>query len=152
RSHDKSIEHLRGSNELVTNGVYGADLRFCAIVLRLADILDFDNTRSPESVYKHLGLARRDEPRKERSDVEWLKHLCSAGVRFPDARGKGYELDFVAGPDNPAVEHDVRQFLSVIKQELSYCEALLPSWRDFPLPASINRGNIKPSGYRYGEY
>jgi hypothetical protein len=35
-----------------------ADLLFCAILLRLADILDFDNSRTPDEVYTYLELAR----------------------------------------------------------------------------------------------
>src|SRR5215210_3080299 len=85
-----------------------ADLRFCAVLLRLADILDFDRTRSPEAVYEHLGLSRRIDPRQDTSDVEWRKHLCSEGFRFPDRRPEGYQLSFLAGPDEPGVEHDVR--------------------------------------------
>ena len=83
RSHMMGPEELRATNSLSTNFLAQADLRFCAILLRLADILDFDGSRSPEAVYRHLGLARRDTPRRTASDVEWRKHLCSEGVRFP---------------------------------------------------------------------
>jgi hypothetical protein len=156
RSHDKNVSALQANPELTTDGIDGADLRFCAILLRLADILDFDGSRSPEPVYRHLGLGRRDTPRTERSDVEWRKHLSSGGIQFPPTRSKRYELRFTAGPDHPAVEHDVRQFLSAIEQELEHCAGLLPScsdrWRDLDLPASVDRNNIKSNGYRYGEY
>lgn len=156
RSHNMSLGDLQGNLELTTDGVDGADLRFCAVVLRLADILDFDGSRSPESVYQHLGLSRRDTPRRSQSDVEWRKHLSSAGISFPEVRGNRYELRFVAGPDHPAVEYDVRNFLTVIEEELAKCAAVLPScsdrWRKLPLPADISRQNIKSNGYHYGEY
>jgi hypothetical protein len=156
RSHDKSVAALQANRELTVDGLDGADLRFCAILLRLGDILDFDGTRAPEPVYRYLGLGRRDSPRKTRSDVEWQKHLSSDGISFPTIRGKRYELRFSAGPNHPAVEHDVLQFLTVIEEELEHCAALLPScsdrWRSLDLPATIDRDNIKSDGYRYGEY
>jgi|SRR6185312_9009130 len=102
-----------------------ADLRFCAILLRLADILDFDRSRSPEAVYEHLGLSHRTLPRQTASDVEWQKHLCSEGFQFPAKRQDGYQLPFVAGPDEPGVEHDVRGFLDIIDGELTQCRAML---------------------------
>ena len=156
RSHDKKVSELQANPELAVDGLDGVDLRFCAILLRLGDILDFDGSRSPDSAYRYLGLSRRDTPRTTRSDVEWQKHLSSDGIRFPAVRGKRYELRFSAGPDRPAVEHDVRQFLAEIENELERCAALLPAcsdrWRDLELPMTIDRDNIRSSGYRYGEY
>jgi len=133
-----------------------ADLRFCAILLRLADILDFDRSRSPLAVYEHLGLSHRTDPRKVISDVEWIKHLCSEGFQFPTKRQDGYMLPFLAGPDEPGVEHDVREFLDVIDGELKQCRAVLAScsdrWRSLSLPGGIDRSNIHGNGYRYGQY
>jgi hypothetical protein len=134
-----------------------ADLRFCAILLRLGDILDFDNTRTPEEVYKYLGLSKRDEPRKEVSDVEWRKHLALEGFRFPEDRsGSRYVLKVLASPDHPAVEYDVRQFLEVIESEFQQCRGLLvhcsEKWRSFRLPTEIDKSDIVSNGYTYGEY
>lgn len=134
-----------------------ADLRFCAIMLRLGDILDFDNSRSPEEVYRYLGLGKRDEPRKEASDVEWRKHLALEGFSFPPERGGArYALKVLASPDHPAVEYDVRQFLDIIEGELQQCTSLLAHcsdrWRGFRLPTEIDRSDIVSKGYKYGEY
>jgi hypothetical protein len=156
RSHNQGMVDLRTNERLQKNFLAQADLKFCAIVLRIADILDFDRTRSPDSVYGQLGLARRETRRKEMSDVEWRKHLSSDGVVFPQSRAPNYELDFIAGPDEPAVENDVRAFLTDIEREFGECSVLLeecsPRWRDFVIPAGINRENIHSNGYRYGEY
>jgi hypothetical protein len=142
--------------ELRTDFRGEADLRFCAILLRLADILDFDDTRSGEAVYELLGLSRHLDPRQKASDTEWRKHLCSEGFRFPEKRPDGYQLGFVAGPDEPRVEHEVRVFLRVIEEEMEQCRVLLATcserWRTLPLPVNIERSNIHSNGYRYGEY
>lgn len=155
-SHNRDAVAVQTDDHLQVDFLTQADLRFCAILLRLADILDFDNSRSPEAVYKYLGLARRETARTQVSDVEWRKHLCSDGFEFPRKKRDGYELGFVAGPDHPAVEHDVRRFLETIEGELERCSGLLRTcsdkWRDFPLPGHISRHNIKSNGYRYGEY
>jgi len=159
-SHGQDTEELlqQSSSRLSADFLGEADLLFCAILLRLADILDFDNTRSPDEVYKYLDLLSRRSKRTTVSDIEWRKHLCSGGFRFPDSnnRKEGYELRFPAGPDHPAVEYDVRQFLEVIEVEMSECQSLLrhcsAKWQSFCLPGSINRKDILSKGYKYGEY
>ena len=156
RSHNLDVPEIKISDALQNNYLETADLKFCAILLRLADILDFDNSRSPDAVYQMLGLARRKDKRAERSDVEWLKHLATDGFHFPKQRDPSYCLGFLAGPSHPAVEHDIRKFLDVIEREFAQCKGLLPfledRWRSFILPGEINRANIKSNGYSYGEY
>jgi hypothetical protein len=159
RSHNETTGDILRSDVLATDFLDEADLKFCAVLLRLADILDFDRTRAPDAIYGHLGLARRTTRRVEASDVEWRKHLHSDGFRFPPKpgdRAQSYTLGFVAGPDHPAVEHDLREFLDTIEQEFAECAHLLRScsdrWRDFVLPDAIRRSNIRGRGYRYGEY
>lgn len=153
RSHNLRVKELYG---LETNFLGECDLRFCAILLRLADILDFDGSRSPESVYRFLGLARRKISRDSHSDTEWRKHLASNGFKFPTTRDRRFELTIAAGPDRPAIECDLRKFVDVIEGELHECGSLLETcsrrWRDCILPGSISRAGIKPNGYVYGEY
>lgn len=156
------LSHVRptgwiGENAvLATNFHADSDLKFLALILRLADILDFDRSRSPESVYSYLGISRRETPREQASDIEWRKHLCSEGFIFPDERPTGYNLGFLAAPDDPAVEDDLRHFLDVIENEFRECGGLLSQcsrrWRGFSLPAGIDRSNITSTGYRFGQY
>ncbi|MBL1241430.1 MAG: ATP-binding protein [OCS116 cluster bacterium] len=133
-----------------------ADLRFCAILLRIADILDFDNSRSPEEIYKYLGLIKRDTNRSSASDVEWLKHLSSGGFSFPPERQGRYPITIIAHPDRPAVENDLREFLKIIEQELNKSAAMVnkcsPKWRDFLLPGQIDKSDIQSVGYKFGDY
>lgn len=155
KSHNLPTEALN-DKEFQIDFLIDGDLRFCAVLLRLADILDFDNSRSPDAVYQFLGLSSRKDNRTSASDVEWRKHLASTGFSFPNTRPASYALDFIAGPDEPAVEHDVREFLIVIENELSKCDVILRTcadkWRNFVLPRRVNRHNIKSQGYKYGDY
>lgn len=157
RSHGYDVADLRDDRRFPVDYLGRADLAFCAIVLRLADILDFDNSRSPDEVYKYLGLAKRSSRRTQASDVEWRKHLASGGFRFVrDAASGNCTLKIIARPDAPAVEHDVRQFLEVIEEELAKCTRMLrqcsPRWRDVRLPGSVDLADIQSEGYRYGEH
>lgn len=157
QSHGCDIDILLDDEAFRTDFRGGeADLRFCAILLRLADILDFDNTRSPEEVYDYLGISQRKDPRAEMSDIEWRKHLFSEGFVLPRERNGRYILNFIAEPDDPAVEYDVRQFLDTIENELSKCDRILSKcsdkWRNFTLPYKIGREDIHSNGYKYGEY
>jgi len=156
RSHGDDAKFIQDDDKFPPNFVYAADTKFCAILLRLADILDFDNSRSPEEVYHYLGIGRREDKRRVFSDVEWQKHLCSKGFVFPPKRQGTYVLGFIASPDDPSVEHDVREFLHVIEQEFNKCVSLLrhcsDRWQHFRLPDRIDTGNITSQKYLYGEF
>lgn len=154
KSHNESTKALR--SELFSINFLGScDLRMCAIMLRLADILDFDKTRSPAAVYDHLRLAGADGTRAI-SDMEWSKHLASRGFHFPGARTPNYPITAIAGPSQPAVENALRKFLDVVEKELHESRVLLDFCdvrsRTLMLPGSIDRSGIKGHGYRSGEY
>lgn len=134
-----------------------SDLRFCAILLRLADVLDFDDTRTPKSTYHFLGL---DDPKCKRdaaSHTEWEKHFASKGFSFNDwSKDHHYTLQFQAAPKEPSIQHDILSFLDYIESELKECAAVLnscsPKWRNFKLPDKIDRRNIISQGYTYGDF
>jgi hypothetical protein len=155
RSHNQSAADLHRPGFL-TDFLYEADLRMCAVLLRLADILDLDSSRTPPAVYDHLGLAARATPDEAVSDDEWRKHLKARGFVFPPERVQNYQLQFVAMPDHPSVEHDLRRFLGVIDEELHHCRAVRDvcgdRWRALPLPGRVDPGQIKSVGYKYGEF
>ncbi len=157
-SHSQDVREIQNSDVLKTDFRRDADLKFCAVLLRLADLLDFDGSRTPEAVYGHLGLGKRHEPLEATSDIEWHKHLCSEGFRFPEDgdRRTPYDLALIAGPTEPAVHHDVLEFLDQIDGELRQSDTLLRAcstkWQGLVLPDRILRDHIEPNGYRYGEY
>jgi hypothetical protein len=154
-SHNEPLDALR-SDELSTNFLTECDLRLCAILVRLADILDLDATRSPIAVYDHLRLANTSAAPRAVSDAEWTKHMASGGFRFPAERPPNYPLAFLASPRRPAVENTIRKFLDMVDDELRGCRILLDfcghRWRSLPLPGSVDRSSITSIGYRYGEY
>ncbi|MES2702437.1 MAG: hypothetical protein V4649_07355 [Bacteroidota bacterium] len=154
-SHNSDVTVLSDDLIFETNYLNSADLKFCAILLRIADILDFDNSRSPKSVYEFLNLENPKSQGEQISKEEWTKHLCSDGFSF-DLSKKTLQLSFVAGPEHPQIEYSINNFLSVIEDELVKCNGVLPKcserWRDFRLPFIIDRSGIKSLNYKKGDY
>lgn len=72
QSHGRDIECL---NKLEHEN--DIDLRFCAILLRLADVLDFDSSRAPYAIYEYNGFVNKNDSESEYSDDEWKMHLDS---------------------------------------------------------------------------
>jgi hypothetical protein len=125
-------------------GTSPVNLRFLALVLRLADILDFDRERTPDGLYRTLHFT------SEVSLAEWEKHRAVQGwVIRPDL--VRFEMRF----DSPVYERTARQFLDWIDVELSAASEIV---RSFPqefvryrldLPLQVDRSRIGPKGAAY---
>lgn len=155
-SHNESCEYIK--KDILSTGYWGkTDLKFCAILLRIADLLDFDDTRAPESLFHFLELDHPKTIGEEVSGVEWEKHEASKGFQFDNwNQTNHYTLNFKAAPKKPVIEHGIRRFLDYIEKELKDCISLLrfcsERWRNFKLPEKIDRENIKSQGYTFGEF
>lgn len=154
-SHNDSAEDVKANKNLNIEFVHKADLRFCALMLRISDILDFDNTRSPQSVYEYLELENPKNKSEETSRIEWEKHLVSRGFLIIHG-DRGPELSFKAFPEHPFIEHAIRNFLDLIDFELAASPAVLDDcsqrWKSFNFPARIDRENIHTETYMSGKY
>lgn len=133
------------------------DLRFCAILLRLSDILDFDTIRSPKAVYEYCGFEEKHSTNAVKSKAEWDKHMSSHGFCFtniPD-RSFPYNLNYSATSKSMQVEQAINSYLDWVDQELSDCNKQIHrftgKWQNFILPIKIKR-NIKSEGYVSGQY
>lgn len=152
QSHGKDISSLDEMEATPT-----IDLRFCAILLRLADILDFDTSRAPEAVYTYSGFQKANDPNSLKSKEEWDKHLASHGFDFlhVNERTYMYSLDYSATCKSMQVEQTVNCYLDWVDQELNYCSRQLKrfagKWQNFILPGKIKR-NIRSEGYVSGQY
>ena len=133
------------------------DLRFCAILLRLADILDFDTSRAPEAVYRYSGFQKTNDSNALKSKEEWDKHLASRGFGFLHVgeRIHMYPLNYSATCRSMQVEQTVNCYLDWVDQELNDCGKQLRrftgKWQGFILPGKIKR-NIRSEGYVSGQY
>ncbi len=149
QAHGESPSELdrgRGLRYLPANDT---DPLFCALLLRLGDLMDFDGTRAPEILYGYAGC-------KEKSRQEWDKHQASAGFRYP-ASPSTDDLPYKARCTDPGVEHAVRDFLDWVDEELGNCMKLQEhchrNWqRKFAFPRAVLREEIESDGYMSGDF
>ena len=125
------------------------DLLFCAMLLRIADILDFDDTRSPQILYKYVTSNKV-------STCEWQKHMNSLGFAFPEKPSMN-SLNYKAVCSDPNIEYALRKFLDWIDDELLTCISLQRNcgkvWqRNFMFPRSVRRDKIISDGYESGDF
>lgn len=122
---------------------------FCALLLRLGDLLDFDDTRAPKVLYSYVEC-------NEKSSEEWKKHQASAGFFYPPSPSNE-DLPYKARCTNPGVEHAIRNFLDWVEVELGNCVKLQKYcgkvWQqNFPFPRAILRNEIESDGYVSGDF
>lgn len=134
--------------ELRYQYIRNIDPLFCTILLRLADILDFDNSRAPSILFSYAG-------RSLKSIEEWKKHKASMGFIYPDEPSSD-ELHYGANFTDQNIERSTHVFLDWVDDELSNSRSLLPlvsnRWNQFPIPFQVNRKEIERTGYDYGDF
>lgn len=149
QAHGEAPEEFSQDRNLVYLTASDADPLFCALLLRLADLLDFDDTRAPQVLYSYVTCS-------EESQREWAKHRASGGFRYP-ASPSTDKLPYKARCTNPGIEHTIRDFLNWIDSELNTCSSLQQNcyrdWqRRFPFPRSVARDEVESEGYVSGDF
>ena len=147
KSHVKPAQDLNGSNGFNYDesiGVYHVNMVYLGIILRLADILDFDRDRTPDSLYRSIHFT------SSVSLQEWEKHRSVTGWTINPEM-----VRFTAYCEHPEYERAIRQFMDWIDVELSACYTLV---KKFPksiaayqldLPLVTNRERIGPKDNAY---
>jgi len=93
---------------------FRVNLRHLACCLRLGDILDFDKSRTPLSVYEEIDFT------EEKPVMEWNKHLSINGWHVDE-----HHVLFNASCTHPAYYVAVHDFLNWVDAELRECRYLL---------------------------
>ena len=142
RSHGTGL-----SREKLTYKKKKYDLLLCAVLLRLADLLDYDISRSPQVLFRHLGLGH---PRNEEELQSAEEHLKNQAGGFDKLIVDGI-LRYTATYDHPEKEQKVRGYLDMVQQELDYCAKELAqtasAWQNFRLPYRIDDHDVKRNGF-----
>lgn len=153
RSHGKDAQYI-----LDLKPTAAVDVRMCGIMLRLADILDFDSSRAPQAVYDDSGFHGHGQDRSAAySKEEWEKHMSSHGFRFElvEDRSYPYELPYGATCPNMQIEQAVNTYLDWVDRELAACLNMLSycreKWRPLVLPRKVRR-EIEPTDYVSGQF
>ncbi len=149
QAHGENAAELSNNRDLEYLSASETDPLFCALMLRLGDLLDFDDTRAPRVLYSYVSC-------NEESRAEWDKHQASAGFHYPPSPSTG-ELPYRARCMNPGVEHAVRDFLDWVDEELGNCIRLQKRCRkqwqqEFPFPRAVLRDEIESEGYMSGDF
>jgi hypothetical protein len=117
-------------------------LSLLGVILRLADILDFDAKRAPSVLYSHLYV------RNPISVKEWEKH------RAIEHWNISLEIiQFSAKCTHPAIEASIHEFCNIIDHELSICNNLISMLNEYnqnksrniqiKIPFQVNRDKIE---------
>lgn len=129
------------------------DLYLCSVLLRLGDILDFDATRAPDTLYRYINLAHLDGMENEKSRLEWQKHQASRGFTFVDEGQR--TLIYRAECTSIQIEQAIASYLNWIDSELTECGKIIrymeKRWHTLLLPGRVQR-KITSKGYLSGEY
>lgn len=149
QAHGEDSRELRNNEKLEYLPASDTDPLFCALLLRLADLMDFDDTRAPKALYRYAEC-------NDKSREEWDKHQASAGFRYPPTPSTD-DLPYKARCKNPMIEHAVRDFLNWIDDELGNCIRLQrhckAGWQqNFPFPRAVDRREIESDGYMSGDF
>lgn len=144
QSHGEEPLSLKNNDLLKYLPAYETEPLFCAMLLRLADLLDFDDTRAPQILFKYAADS-------EESVKEWRKHMASMGFTYSNTPSKD-ELIFSAECEEPGEEYSIREFLNWIDDELINCNKLQSichkKWqREFLFPRSVSKDSITSVGY-----
>lgn len=149
QAHGEAPEEFSTGRDMKYLAADETDPLFCALLLRLADLLDFDDTRAPKVLYSYVAC-------NAKSREEWEKHQASGGFRYPKSPSVA-KLPYKAHCTNPGIEHTIRDFLDWIDSELNTCARLQQNchqdWqRRFPFPQSIAREEVESDGYVSGDF
>lgn len=119
-----------------------ACLPLIAVVLRIADILDFDAKRTPRVLFSHLAV------RHPVSLVEWSKHRAIEAWEINERN-----IQFHAKCTHPAIESSIHKFCDLIDRELSICNNIVAELNEFnhrndrlltiTLPFQVDRTKIE---------
>ena len=144
-SHGESLSELLDLLPLAD-----CDLNLCVVLLRLADLLDYDAARAPERLFRHLGLDHPETAEQKLSREEWKKNRSGW---FGEIR-EGM-ITYTARFADPQTEHEVMGYLEWLRSELSLCNEF-PSrfskrWQGLELPYRVVE-NVERVGYEAGDF
>jgi len=99
-------------------GSFSYNPQFCAIILRLADILDFDSQRTPPVLFDSLS------PQGISKD-EWIQHFSIENINKIKYSNNGYKLIELHGRcTNPFIHRKLLSYIDWINSEINHANDL----------------------------
>ncbi|HEV2488594.1 MAG TPA: ATP-binding protein [Candidatus Acidoferrales bacterium] len=139
----------RFPRKFVAGGAY-LNAQFCAAILRLSDIMDFDRERTPRVLFESLGIQSRSLPGADLSLLEWQKHMSVHTLEINKD-----EIVVSADCRHPVIEKTIREFCQMIEREIRDTVAVLrrnphdiAEAYQLEMPISV-RPQVRSIGYTY---
>lgn len=146
------LHNDRFPREQIIHG-FEVNLQYCCAILRIADILDFDKERTPQSLFNSLGIQNKALPGFEISIKEWNKHIAINTISINDD-----EIIISGDSNHPTIEHSIKEFCKIIETEIKDTQAVLKHNKSeilekYKLQLPINvRAQIRSQNYIYKDY
>ena len=121
-AHGEPVSALRNSDRWPRDTLRGGsaiNVQYLGLVLRLADLLDFDAERTPKMIYEFVN------PKDPVSIIEWKKHRSIIGHMITSKT-----VRFVSRCSSPEVERALKQFIYWMEEERGETIALLRGYTD----------------------
>lgn len=129
------------------------NMQYCAAVLRIADILDFDMERTPSSLFRALGIEDKQLPGFKTSLKEWTKQMAVHTISISEN-----EIMVKADCNSPSIEHAVREMCNSVEHEIRDTLSIIRSAKKeitsryyTNLPPTV-KADIRSNGYTYRDY
>lgn len=139
------VEHHMCSQEF--------NMQYCAAILRIADILDFDMERTPSSLFRALGIEDKQLPGFKISLKEWTKQMAVHTISISEN-----EIVVKADCNSPSIEHAVREMCAYVEREIRDTLSIIRSVKNeitsryyTNLPSTV-KPDIRSNGYTYRDY
>lgn len=147
------LSHARPASDLVPSqgfrydeslGSHQINMPYLGMILRLADILDFDRDRTPDSLYRTIDF------RSQVSLKEWDKHRSVEGWVIEPTR-----IQYTMRCEHPEYQRAAYQYMDWIDKELRDAHSLLRSLPSYAskykleLPLAVDRSRIEAKDEAY---
>jgi Calcineurin-like phosphoesterase len=125
-------------------GPFPANMPFLAAILQIADLMDFDRERTPDSLYRSMHYTNSV------SLDEWESHRHSGAWQY-----SGGVLRYSLPCKHPVYQRAALEFMELIERQLSATRELISSFPgtfgsyDFQFPLQIDRSRIQPETGAY---
>lgn len=133
---ENALKLLDFETDFICDEYETINLPFLGVILRLADLLDFDGKRTPSVLFSHLAV------RNPVSLAEWEKHRSVKAWSINTEH-----IIFSAICKHPAIEASVRKFCDYIDDELKNCNLIISkiAYKEkykLELPTQVTRSKI----------
>ena len=123
QSHNESFDWIKKKlKKEKTKGDYTYNPQFCACILRLADILDIDERRTPQVLFESVNP-------QGFSNEEWLQHKVIQNAKKIKLKEGQINFKFTGECSDAKIHRKIYQYLDWVKDEIIGVEILMKTFQ-----------------------